>query len=92
MDAALAVNGLMIQILADHDVGQEARAGSALGNGSARSRGLGDGVALCAGKSWTHMTDQLDARRHVFEHFGDIFSQALPGTAAIRATSGMGYV
>jgi len=23
---------------------------------------LGDGVALCAGKSWTHMTNHLDAQ------------------------------
>ena len=67
VDAALAVQRSMIAVLADQDMRQQRRAGTAALDRQARQRRLGDRLAGPAAELRPDMHDHLEVRRHVFE-------------------------
>ena len=65
----------MIGKLGDDDVRQEARTGAAARDRQAGRRCLGDGIAALAGGLGPDVAHHAEACRHIFQHFGDIFTQ-----------------
>lgn len=89
IDGALPVQGQMVAELPDQDVGQQRRPGDSLRNGARRCLGLGNVVAGRTGEFGADMPDDLEARRDVLQHFGNILAQVLEASAALRAASAL---
>ncbi len=64
---------------------QQSRPGHASGNQPAGGWCLNDGVAAAAGQLGPNMANHPEAGGHIVEHFGNILTQWLEMTAAIRA-------
>ena len=72
--------------LAEHDLGQEVRAGATAADRVKGRRLLGDRRAGPAGEALAHVLNHAPARRHPFQSLGDILAElAEGGSAAARA-------
>jgi hypothetical protein len=74
IDLRLAVERLMIGVLRDQHVSEQARTGEPAIDGTGRRRGLHDAVAHIAAQLRAHMADDLEARPYVLQHLGGIFA------------------
>lgn len=86
IDAALAVERLVVAILGHQHVGQQPRAGHAARNGPTRRCRVEDGFARHAGELGMHVADHLEARGHILQLFRDVLADlAQPPTTGAAA-------
>ena len=71
----LAIQGLMLTELLEHDHGQEARASPSPGDGMERCRRLADLLAVATGELFPDRLDYLPLARHHFQRPRDIFAE-----------------
>ena len=74
VDLRQAIQRGVIGILAHQHMGQQAGAGHAAIDRSARCTGLHDAVARRAGQARPHMADDLELTEQVVEHFADVLA------------------
>jgi hypothetical protein len=90
VDLRLPIQRQVIGVLGHQDVRQEPRTGNAACDRPAWRRFLDDLLAARAGELRTHVPDHLEARRDVFQDFGDVLADLLHRPAAVGAGAGRG--
>ena len=87
-DLALAVKRQMVGILADQNVGEQARTGTAALDRARRQRGLHEAFAAGAGKARPDNAVHDEAAGNVFQLLGHILADPAQAPAAISAGVG----
>jgi hypothetical protein len=87
IDLALAVQGGMIAIFGDQDMGEESGASNAALDRSAWSRGLHNLLAAAAGEFGANMPNHLEVPLHVLEDLAHILTQCAQFAPAGRAVT-----
>jgi len=88
-DLGLAVQGEMIAVLADQDVGEQRGAGRAAGDHPLGRGGLHHRIAPPAGILGPPNADDPQGRRHPVEHLADALADGMQGAAATGADVGL---
>jgi hypothetical protein len=92
VDRRLPVQGLMIAILGDEDLGQDARARPTALDRQRRHRRLVDALAGPAGEARPDVADYPKLRRLVPEDFADVLADRMQGAAAGGTGAAGGFV
>jgi len=89
VDAGQAVQRDVVAVFGDEHVGQQGRPGDTARDRPARRCRLEDRLAAHARQLGAHMTDHLEACRHVLQLLGDVGADLAQPAAARGATTGV---